>query len=649
MQTFIIKKSNNLKMKKLPVLLLLALITAILSGFLPVNRFPVKAQGEKVHQVKAFLLTEDGANAEVMEEMASQGKLPNLGRFRKEAARAEYIITNFPSKTAPSHASLFCGCFGDRNGISSNMVQKGKDFTILDLSTGFSASNLLAEPVWAATARQGLKTVILYNPQCGPAKKFLDGPGGKNLVIFDGYGTEKSPYEILEMKDTKPSTMKWKNAPKHEGKIITREFKVGDTTLHLAILDTDINGKTDYTRIAVAEKPDFRGTDTVVVKKVLSPWFTGAVPVKYGKGWSGVYFQLLSMDENGGAFRMVKSSTYMEEINGKLPAREYIVQTGGFIGNGDYNLYTKGEFGKTLFEGGRGKAEETYLQSVILVNGILRKKLRYAVEKYKPDFVVGYTPFPDESLHMWLGLVRNRKTEKDREISKMMTFYLDMVYAYADWYLGEVMKLSSKDTVTALAGDHGMDACDKIFTPNSALKNAGLLIADEKGKIDLSRTKIIYGNENGAFLRVNTTDYKGGIVPPDKKDEVIREAVIALTKVRDPHTGEALVTGFYYPSTDGENFGIGGPRGGDVYLDILPGYYFSSGVEDSPVKDTRPGGAHVYMPRRPAMHTMFYLKSPGVKGETVLPPARIIDIVPTVCRLLNIKPPADAVGKAIIE
>ncbi len=121
----------------------------------------------------------------------------------------------------------------------------------------------------------------------------------------------------------------------------------------------------------------------------------------------------------------------------------------------------------------------------------------------------------------------------------------------------------------------------------------------------------------------------------------------ALSKVRDPYTGEALVTGFYYPSIDEGEFGIGGPKGGDVYLDILPGYYFSARTDDSPVTRVRPGGNHIYMPKRQAMHAMFYLKGPGIKPETVFPPARIIDIVPTLCRHLKLKPPANATGKAV--
>jgi len=108
-----------------------------------------------------------------------------------------------------------------------------------------------------------------------------------------------------------------------------------------------------------------------------------------------------------------------------------------------------------------------------------------------------------------------------------------------------------------------------------------------------------------------------------------------------------VVTGFYYPALDEKTFGIGGERGGDVYLDLMPGYYFSGGMNEKAVKKVRPGGSHIYMPKRRRMHAMCYIKGPGIKKGKVLTHCRIIDIVPTLCHMLGIDPPSSSRGKVI--
>jgi len=117
--------------------------------------------------------------------------------------------------------------------------------------------------------------------------------------------------------------------------------------------------------------------------------------------------------------------------------------TGGFIGNGAISLYLGGELGKPLFKGGHGKAESLYLESVKLINRLLLKKLKHAVEKFKPDLVIGYTPYPDETLHIWFGFADYERTGVDTELGEKMRFYLGQAFKYADEYLGEVIKLSS--------------------------------------------------------------------------------------------------------------------------------------------------------------------------------------------------------------
>ncbi|MCE1245530.1 MAG: alkaline phosphatase family protein [Firmicutes bacterium] len=618
------------------------LLMAALFLYLPVQAG--EKQGEKKHFVKAILITEDACNAELTDSLAAAGKLPYLAAFRKKAAKAEYVTAHFPTKTGPGHASLYCGCYGDVHGITCNEVNKGKDHTILELTNGFISSSLTAEPLWTASSRQGMKTLLINAAQSAPVEKYLkDAPEG-SLIIVNGFGGHKSGFEIIDQNKVQHSKTVWKNIPVCEN-VVSDEIKAGDTNLYIAVLDTTRNGKKDFSQIKIGTTADFKDKDTVTLKPSVKG-FSGVIPVKFGNDYAGVHFSLISLDKKGEKFKILKSCIMAETINGKPVDEEYVRKTGGFCGNGASGMYSKGEFGKTIPQGGDGTAEKIYLETAELVNRQLGAKAKYCAAKYNPDLIVGYTPYPDETLHMWFGYADYEKTGFDPAKGKLMRHYLEQSFIFADAYFGDVLSIASDNTYFALASDHGMDSCYKMFYPNTILKNAGLIATDDKGKIDLSKTKIIYGMQNGAFLMVNSTDYKGGIVTPEQKDEVIKQAVDALSKARDPITGESIVTGFYYPSVDETRWGIGGPKGGDVYLDLLYGYYFSSAMKDEYASPCEPIGAHIFIPSRKNMHSMFYFSGPGIKAKT-FKPCRIIDIMPTLFNYLKITPPADCKGKTV--
>ncbi|MCE1245529.1 MAG: alkaline phosphatase family protein [Firmicutes bacterium] len=602
------------------------------------------AEKQSGHKIRAILITEDACNAELTDSLAESGKLPYLCEFRKKAARAEYVTAHFPNKTAPGHASLYCACYGNKHGITCNDVNKGKNHTILDLESGYSSTVMMAEPVWVASAKQGMKTLLVDAMQCSPAKTYLKSVPPGSLIIVNGYNDAKSDFEVITEKQIQPADIVRKSLPEHEY-VMSGRFQVGDTTLYIARIDNSPNGKKDFSSIIISPDANVRNIDAVTLKAG-KKGYSGVVPVKFGKDYAGVHFMLLSLDQSGKEFRIVKSSIHVEEINDKSPDIDYIRKTGGFCAEGSSGPYFDGSFGKTIPQGGDGTAEELYLESVDLINRQLSAKVKYCTEKYKPDFVVGYTPYPDEALHWWFGYADYKKTGFDPDKGEKLKHYLEQSFISADRYLGSVLELASKDTYIVVASDHAMDSCNKMFYPNTILKKAGLLATDENGRIDPSRTKILYGLQNGAFFLVNTTDYKNGIVPPAEKAQVVRQAVDVLSRARDPKTHESIITGFYYPDTDESFWGIGGPRGGDLYIDVKTGYYLSSAVKPDYAKDADPMGVHVFIPSRRNMHSMFYISGPDV-DKKVYKPCRIIDIVPTLMKYLKIKPPADCKGKPV--
>jgi type I phosphodiesterase/nucleotide pyrophosphatase len=83
---------------------------------------------------------------------------------------AQGVIPHFPSTAAKPHVALFTGAYGNVNGISanSNPVAPRASPTFLERSVGFRSAGLTAESLWAAAARQGVKTVAYQVTQAYP-------------------------------------------------------------------------------------------------------------------------------------------------------------------------------------------------------------------------------------------------------------------------------------------------------------------------------------------------------------------------------------------------------------------------------------------------------------------------------------------------
>jgi predicted AlkP superfamily phosphohydrolase/phosphomutase len=212
------------------------------------------------------------------------------------------------------------------------------------------------------------------------------------------------------------------------------------------------------------------------------------------------------------------------------------------------------------------------------------------------------------------------------------------------------MDHAGRDTVVAVASDHGMGGMGWKFHPNVPLRQAGLLAMHPDGKLDLSKTRVIYAPNDGGYLLVNRVGRKGGIVPADQVEAVLAKAQSALAAVK-AHDGAPLVTQFLRPDAETIQLGIGGPRGGDMYLDLRPGYYFDSDWNKQEMfKVLAPGSAgHVFDPRRPDMHAIQAYWGPGVKRGAALGAVRNIDLAPTLSRLLALPAPAQSTGRVLTE
>ncbi len=165
--------------------------------------------------------------------------------------------------------------------------------------------------------------------------------------------------------------------------------------------------------------------------------------------------------------------------------------------------------------------------------------------------------------------------------------------------------------------------------------------------VDWSRTLAYYTGLTGQGFYVNLMGREAtGIVPPGEPYEKVRDNLIAaLENLRDPVTGDPVVSGAYRREAI-----YAGP-----YVDELPDVVFT--LHDrpylpsermaaqaiiEPLPPESPGGRHY-------PSGALLVAGPGVRQGAVLDGARLIDIAPTILYTFGLPVPEDMDGRVLTE
>lgn len=202
-----------------------------------------------------------------------------------------------------------------------------------------------------------------------------------------------------------------------------------------------------------------------------------------------------------------------------------------------------------------------------------------------------------------------------------------------DGYVAEIVRAAqtaSSSVTLAVVSDHGFVAVDREIRPNVALRRAGLVTLDDRGKARAYRA--IAWKSGGT----------ASIVLRDPADARARAEVRALADklAADPSSGIARV----HDGAEIER--AGGPRGAVVMLEAKPGFVFSDDHREPLVGPTPYRGHHGYSPDMPEMRSTLFFWGAGVAKGADLGDVVMIDVAPTLAALAGVALPS-AEGKAL--
>ena len=652
--------------------------TCLLGLFLAIGSVKAQAEptdptskAEPTDQTRLILVSWDGAGDVLVDRLLDEEQMPNLARMAAQGARAKHMVGTWPTKTAPSHATLYTGCGSGVHGITANSVHGSLDrgrtlHRVTDEYRGFSSLALKAEPLFVTTVLEGLNTTVLaathYSPHDPIQERLEQGRrsgNGKEVGQYRSFSSFEDrfvPAGVIGEGDLKPAEG-WPQTPPHRGKALEFHFQAGDQDLYGFLFDdpADPVDGLDSILIRQGSKDDKASAEDLLKPRPANPadaqgWsraFHVGDTVKQVSGH--LYFRLFHLAPDGSKLILYRREvTDMVGIGADEDVDTFI-NSGSASYDDPMRTYQFGRLGRPLMIGGDGEAEKRLVEAYRFDTDLLIRGFQFAWETWRPDVLFHYAPVLDHAGHAWMAALDPASAVYDPNVGPQLWDVYVQLAREMDRWLGVMLEAAGSDTVIALVSDHGMAFTSHQVATNRILEDAGLLARDADGRIDLAKTRILAADA-GFFLRVNTSRYQDGIVPMEEKDQVVRDAMAALYAARDPENGAQLFSQLF-PASSLEHLGLDN-YGGDLYIDTMPGYYPTNRFPKAIASKHRApwgSGTHGHWAERRDMHAMFFLYGPGVNRGIEIPAMSQIDVAPTLSKLLGIRAPADACGRVLYE
>ncbi len=231
-------------------------------------------------------------------------------------------------------------------------------------------------------------------------------------------------------------------------------------------------------------------------------------------------------------------------------------------------------------------------------------------------------------------------------------------YRWVDRQVGELLSLAGDDVTVIVASDHGGVPIYRWFYLNVWLREQGYLHAMEdstgKTRVDWTRTRACGFGTGGIFMNIQGRDPQGLIAPGDEYEALRGELAANLLALTDPDTGQQVVKAVLR----GEEVYPGAQPGTvpDLLLALTPGYSLGRGealgqVGDKPTLETNHtwwSGGHEgpYLPQD--IPGVLLMAGPDISPGTRFEAPRIIDIAPTILRLLDLDVPSHIQGRSLL-
>lgn len=642
---------------------------------------------------KILFLGLDAAMPDLIKKFVNEGKMPNTERLMKRGVFTR-LETVFPPLTAAAWTAIVSGAGAGTNGVPSLMVKhQGEELN--SWHTSFDRNEVLCETLWDVAKRMGKKTALINWPVTFPLGAITEEDGVQlagalnppfryfYMPLWDVASSAVFSDQLLRCNQipgraVQVQTRKaegWSNLPDSHREILEFEITVPPTYVEGYKMNVIIYASTEegYDKMLISESKDASQALADIKTGHHGSWIVKNFKANDYQRDGRFRFQLLDLSKDGRNFKLYQSAINMAEAY-SVPASltsEVEAVAGCFMEVDDPWAFMDGWM-----------SDKAYIQQLGMHANWWGNATRYILENKEWDLAFTWVGTIDHIEHVLYGGIEPKARVYDPSKADWCMEMISKAYMQVDANIGKILRSVDLDnTYIVIISDHGFTHLDWNPYVKEHLSRNGLLdyvldlSTDDPSNLSVNwETTKCHPLEPGhAHIFVNL---KGrdphGIVDPEDYAKVQQEIIRALMEMRDPETGESVVA-LAITKEEAGTLGIfegpGYDRIGDVVYAWKPGYMTHPFIYRSAVK-YRDGtermisnpelyeeavlcrnftGVHLALPSLHDMHAVMILAGPGLSHYERHFPAKIVDVAPTISKIMNMDVPSSAEGGILFD
>jgi predicted AlkP superfamily phosphohydrolase/phosphomutase len=642
---------------------------------------------------KILFLGLDAAMPDLIKKFAKEGNLPNIQKLMDRGIFSR-LETVFPPLTAAAWTAIVSGAGAGTNGVPSLMVKHSGE-ELDHWHTSFDRNEVLCETLWDVAKRMGKKTALVNWPVTFPLGAITEEDGVQlagalnppfryfYMPLWDVASSAVFSNKVLRCNQIPGRAVRiqpreaegWTNLPASHRPALEFQITVPPTyvegyAMHVLMYASSADG---YDRMLVSESRDAALAVTDIAMGEYGPWIVRGFKAKDRLREGRFRFQILELSKDGVDFKLYQSSINIAEPY-SVPERlssEVEKVAGAFMEVDDPWAFMDG-----WMDGA------TYLEQLGLHATWWGTATKEVLSHNEWDLGFSWVGTIDHIEHVLYSGIKPKARVYDPDRAEWCWDMIRSVYMQVDANVGKILSCINLDeTYVVLISDHGMTHLDWSPYVKEHLARNGLL----EYLLDLS-----HDNPSNLTIRWDKTkchplepchahifiNLKGrdpqGIVDAADYEKVQEEIIQALYGMKNPENGSrvvALALKKKEAGTLGIQEGAGYDRIGDVVYAWNPGYMSHPFIYRTAIK-YRDGseriiknpelyepavlcgnftGVHLALPSLHDMHALMIMAGPGVSKYERRLPAKIIDVAPTISRILGMDVPGGAEGSVLYD
>ena len=651
-------------------------------------------KGEKLMKEKKIIfLGLDAAMPDLLKKFVAEGNMPNTEMLMNQGVFSR-LETVFPPLTAAGWTAIVSGAGAGTAGVPSLMVKHvGEELD--HWHTSFDRNEVLCETLWDVAKKMGKKTALINWPVTFPLGAISEEEGvqlagalnppfryfymplwdvASSAVFSDSLlKCNQIPGRAVQIKPKEAEG--WENLPHSYRPILEFEITVPPTyidgyKMQVAIYASSEDG---YDRMLISDTKDGNKAVTDIAMGDYGPWIVRNFKARDYQRDGRFRFQISQLSKDGKHFKLYQSSVNTAETY-SVPAslsKEVEAIAGAFMEVDDPWAFMDGWIDNSL-----------YLEQLGLHADWWGNATKHVLKHKEWDLAFSWVGTIDHIEHVLYAGIKPKARVYDPDKAEWCMDMIRKVYMQVDNNIGKILEdIDLNETYVILISDHGMTHLDWNPYVKEHLSRNGLLdytldfTSDDPSnlKINWDKTKCHPLEPCHAHIFINL---KGrdphGIVDPEDYEKVQGEIIRALYDMKNPETGEnvvALAITKKESGTLGIFDGPGYDRIGDVLYAWKPGYMSHPFIYRAAIK-YRDGseriiknpelyepavlcgnftGVHLALPTLYDMHAVMVLAGPGISKYERRYLAKIIDVAPTISKILNMDVPSGAEGGILYD